>query len=279
MNHKVAPPREHEERFAFGENWAAFLGTVTEEHIERSCRALSHLLGSANLSGKRFLDIGCGSGLSSLAARRLGATVLSFDFDVHSVAASRSLKQQFAGNDESWRIEQGSVLDKTYLSSLGDWDVVYSWGVLHHTGSMWRAVENAAKLVAPEGRFALALYNDQGYISDRWRRTKRNYVSHRWMRPFLLSASFIQIWGWPLLLDMKHLHPTRSWREYGRERGMSAWHDLVDWVGGYPFEVAKPEEVFDFCRTRGFTLERLITRQGRGCNEFCFRRGPLPKHA
>ena len=279
MSHKPSPVSELEARFAFGRNWSAFLTSVNEAHIEKSCQAIRDLVGLADLRGKRFLDIGCGSGLSSLAALRLGAEVFSFDFDTDSVLASRTLKQRFSGMDSRWRIEQGSVLDERFLSGLGSWDVVYSWGVLHHTGSMWQAVENAARLVAPEGRFALALYNDQGYISDRWRRIKRNYVSQRWMRPFLIAASFIQIWGWPLLLDLKHLQPGRSWREYGRERGMSAWHDLVDWVGGYPFEVAKPEEVFDFCRARGFTLERLITRQGRGCNEFCFRSGPAPENA
>jgi 2-polyprenyl-3-methyl-5-hydroxy-6-metoxy-1,4-benzoquinol methylase len=259
-------------RFEFGKNWSAFLASVTEGRIQESCQGIERLLGSANLRGKRFLDIGCGSGLSSLAALRMGAEVLSFDFDEHSVMASRALKQRFAASDTRWRIERGSALDEGFLSGLGEWDVVYSWGVLHHTGSMWEAVENASKLVAGDGLFALALYNDQGRVSDWWRRIKRNYVTHRWMRPFLVSASFIPIWGWTMLLDMKNLRPGRSWREYGRERGMSAWHDLVDWVGGYPFEVAKPEEVFDFCRARGFSLEGLITRQGRGCNEFCFRR-------
>lgn len=278
MNEKNLHVPETEARFAFGKNWSAFLASVTEERIEKSCRAVGDLLGTSDLRGRRFLDIGCGSGLSSLAARRLGAEVLSFDFDADSVEASQALKQRFAAGDAQWRITQGSVLDAAFLNGLGRWDIAYSWGVLHHTGSMWQAIENAVGLVAPAGQFAVAVYNDQGYISDRWLWIKRNYVAHRWMRPFLVSASLVRIWGWTTLLDLKHLRPGHSWREYGRERGMSAWHDLIDWVGGYPFEVAKPEEVFDFCRARGFTLERLITRQGRGCNEFCFRRGPV-EHA
>ena len=57
------------------------------------------------------------------------------------------------------------------------------------------------------------------------------------------------------------------------ERGMNRWRDVVDWVGGFPFEVASPERVFDFYRARGFELERLITcRGGHGCNSFVFRR-------
>jgi len=272
MRHRTFRNPESEARFAFGANWSAYLASVTEERIGTSCQAIARLLGSDDLHGKRFLDIGCGSGLSSLAALRLGAEVLSFDYDNDSGMASRELKQRFASADGRWRIEQGSALDEQYLSKLGLWDVVYSWGVLHHTGSMWEALDNASKLVAEDGQLAIALYNDQGSVSDRWKSIKRNYVAHRWMRPFLVAASFVWTWGWTMLLDLKDLRPGRSWREYGRERGMSAWHDLVDWVGGYPFEVAKPEEVFDFCRARGFTLERLITRQGRGCNEFCFRR-------
>jgi hypothetical protein len=52
---------------------------------------------------------------------------------------------------------------------------------------------------------------------------------------------------------------------------MSRWHDLIDWVGGYPFEVASPEQIFDFCRERGLSLKRLKTcGGGSGCNQFVF---------
>jgi 2-polyprenyl-6-hydroxyphenyl methylase/3-demethylubiquinone-9 3-methyltransferase len=57
------------------------------------------------------------------------------------------------------------------------------------------------------------------------------------------------------------------------KRGMSYWHDLVDWIGGYPFEVATPEAIFDFYMARNFELIALKTCGGRcGCNEFVFRR-------
>jgi 2-polyprenyl-6-hydroxyphenyl methylase/3-demethylubiquinone-9 3-methyltransferase len=208
--------------------------------------------------------------LSSLVARRLGAEVLSFDYDLQSVATTRALKDRFSPNDDGWRIEQGSVLDQDYLSRLGNWDIVYSWGVLHHTGSMWQAINNVTELVPPNGRLVLALYNDQRRISELWRHIKRAYVTRPWMRPFLIAVSFVLTWGWTMLVDLTQMRPGHSWREYGRERGMSAWHDLIDWVGGYPFEVATPGAVFEFCRERGFSLDRLITRQGLGCNEFMF---------
>jgi 2-polyprenyl-6-hydroxyphenyl methylase/3-demethylubiquinone-9 3-methyltransferase len=54
---------------------------------------------------------------------------------------------------------------------------------------------------------------------------------------------------------------------------MSMWPDVVDWVGGYPFEVAKPEQIFDFYRDRAFEPTRLTTCRGTsGCNQFVFRR-------
>lgn len=64
----------------------------------------------------------------------------------------------------------------------------------------------------------------------------------------------------------------KTWNTYGKNnRGMSAWRDIVDWAGGYPFEVAKPEEVFDFFQAKGFSLKKLKTcAGGLGCNEFVF---------
>ena len=266
-------------RFEFGRNWSAFLATVSEARIAQARQSFMDLLRIESLAGMSFLDVGCGSGLASLVARRLGAEVMSFDYDAQSVACTHALKDRFAPDDSAWNIEQGSILDADYLKRLGRWDVVYSWGVLHHTGSMWQAIENATNLVAPDGRLVLALYNDQGDISMYWRGIKRAYVTRPWMRPFLVAFAFICTWGWRMLVDLKRLQPGRTWREYGRLRGMSAWHDLVDWTGGYPFEVATPGAIFEFCRQRGFTLDKLVTRHGLGCNEFVFVRTERPTAA
>src|SRR3954471_7639318 len=120
-------------RFGFGQNWMRYLSSVDEKRIAQAEHSLVDWLG--DLHGLRFLDIGCGSGLFSLAARNLGAEVLSFDYDRQSVACAEELRRVYRPGDAGWRIEQGSVLDRAYLASLGAWDVVYSWGVLHHTGS------------------------------------------------------------------------------------------------------------------------------------------------
>lgn len=260
------------ERFAFGENWKRFLSVLDESRIERAEDSLRRMLEVSDLSGKTFLDIGCGSGLFSLAARRLGARVHCFDYDRQSVACASELRQRYFPQDPNWRIEEGSALDPDYLGGLGTFDVVYSWGVLHHTGAMWQALDNAAGRVAPGGKLFIAIYNDQGKISDRWRAIKRTYNRLPQGLRFLVTIpALVHLYWRRIVKDLLRGRPLESWRNEGKERGMSPWWDLIDWVGGYPFEVAKPEAILDFYLRRGFSLVRLITCGGSlGCNEFVF---------
>lgn len=260
------------QRFEFGKNWTWFLATLTDARIEQAVRSLQDMLEGTDLKGARFLDIGSGSGLFSLAARRLGARVHSLDYDPHSVACTRELRRRYFPNDPEWVVESGSALDEAYIRSLGRFEVVYSWGVLHHTGKMWAALANAAIPVADGGRLFIAIYNDQGTPSRRWTKVKRAY--NRLPKPLrflVVWPSFWVLYWRPLTKDFLRLRPFQTIRDYGKERGMSLWRDLIDWVGGLPFEVAKPEEIFDFYRARGFTLTRLRTCAGTlGCNEFVF---------
>src|SRR5687767_4969194 len=147
-------------RFEFGKNWTRFLELLDDSRIAQAEASLRQMLDVPTLAGRSFLDIGSGSGLFSLAARRLGARVYSFDYDVHSVNCTAELKRRFFPDDDQWTVAQGSALDTDYLSRLGTFDVVYSWGVLHHTGDMWQALANADALVKPGGHLAIALYND-----------------------------------------------------------------------------------------------------------------------
>ena len=265
------------ERFGFGENWRRFLAVVDEPRIEQATRALREWLLVDDLRGRRFLDAGCGSGLFSLAARRLGADVVSFDYDPASCACTRELRARFGGGDSGWTIDEGSVLDDDFLETLGTFDVVYSWGVLHHTGAMWRAIELVAARVGPGGGLFLALYNDQGGTSRRWLRVKRAYNAlPRALRFLVLWPSFAVLWGKTFAAETLRGEPGKSWREYARAgRGMSPWRDVVDWVGGLPFEVARPDRVVEHLRERGFAPVRTETvGSGLGCNEFLFRRHP-----
>lgn len=270
-------PGHDDRRFAFGKNWQQFLRCLTEERIEAAVRSVQALLHRESLAGLTFLDVGCGSGLFSLAARRLGATVRSFDYDADSVICCQELKRRFFPDDPAWIIERGSALDEAYLQSLGAFDIVYSWGVLHHTGRMWDAIAVICRNVSPNGQLALSLYNDQGGASRRWRFIKRTYNSVPGWLKFLIVLA-VGLWtetrqALIRLIRLQNPLPFREWSRRREERGMSFWHDLVDWVGGYPFEVARPEEVFRFLRDRGFTLSELATQGcGYGCNEYVFLR-------
>lgn len=266
--------RSSSERFSFGKNWSRFLAVLNEERIDEAEKSLKKMLHVEHLRGKSFLDIGSGSGLFSLAAARLGAEKIhSFDYDADSVACTRTLKQKIFP-DASWSIEQGSALDREYLKKLGKFDVVYSWGVLHHTGAMWDALENTVPLIADNGQLFIAIYNDQGVISKIWRQIKKIYnMLPQWTRPlyaFLVWAPFEML---SMLQQMLSRHlPWHHWNEYKKKRGMSIVHDIVDWVGGYPFETATPEQIFRFYRDRRFSLEELTVKRGMGCNEFVFRK-------
>ena len=262
-----------EPRFAFGKNWARFLAVLNDERIAEAERSLREMLEVADLSGRRFLDIGSGSGLFSLAAMRLGARVHSFDYDPDSVACTRELKRRYFPGDEGWTVERGSALDEEYLRGLGQFDVVYSWGVLHHTGDMWAALANAALPVAPGGTLFISIYNDQGLPSRFWTAVKRTYNRlPRGLRGPFAGAILVPREAARLAYRLGTFQLggyIRSWTEYQRSRGMSRWHDNLDWIGGYPFEVARPEAIFHFFRSRGFVLQRLKTCGGlHGCNEF-----------
>jgi 2-polyprenyl-6-hydroxyphenyl methylase/3-demethylubiquinone-9 3-methyltransferase len=260
-------------RFEFGKNWQRFLDSLTEERIVAAGNSLLNALRVQDLRGKSFLDIGSGSGLFSLAARRLGATVVSFDYDPDSVACGVYLKQRYFPGDNHWSVSRGSVLDEGFVRGLGSFDIVYSWGVLHHTGDLWTALANVAIPVRPGGHLFIAVYNDEGPASRRWQRLKKTYnETSKPVRGLLLSVSFAQLYWRRMLKDLLLLRPGHTFRTHRSGRGMSLWHDLVDWVGGYPFEVAKPEEIFNFYRERGFYLENLTTCNNLGCNEFVFRR-------
>ena len=269
----VVNPSNEETRFGFGKNWTRFLICLDEERIQEAENSLKSMLQVENLAGQSFLDIGCGSGLFSLAAMRLGARrVHSLDYDPQSVACAHELKRRYFPEAGHWTVEQGNVLDAQYLSRLGKYDVVYAWGVLHHTGNMWQALENVLLPVASDGRLFVAIYNDQGARSRVWMRIKKAYNRNVFWRAAIVSF-FAVYYGVRLPIhDLVRLkNPVARYREYRKARGMSYLTDLLDWLGGYPFEVAKREAVIEFFRQRNFALSKLSSAgDGTGNNEFVF---------
>lgn len=268
--------------FAFGKNWKVFVRDFLDDgRIAEAEKSLSVFLGLKDMSGKSFLDIGCGSGLFSLAARRLGASrIVSFDVDADSVECCRFLKER-EGNPAEWTVTHGSVLDPAFLNSLGRFDIVYSWGVLHHTGRMWQAIENAGGLVADSGLFYIAIYNraegwrihPDGRIgpSTFWESEKRLYCGAS--KPFQRFMCIAAMSGMFAAYALTFNNPFRKIREHAKLRGMAWSVDIADWLGGFPYEYATAVEVSSFCGKRlGFRLERLISNDGLLNNEFLFRR-------
>jgi 2-polyprenyl-3-methyl-5-hydroxy-6-metoxy-1,4-benzoquinol methylase len=264
---------DRELRFGFGENWSRFVALVDDERIEAAERDLQQMLGREDLKDLRFLDAGSGSGLASLAARRLGAEVVSFDLDPASVATTAHLRRTHYGDaDQGWIVCSGSVLDAAFLASLGQFDVVHSWGVLHHTGAMWEACEKISSCVAPGGTLFIAIYNDQGAWSGRWKRIKRLYCSGTAGRLLVTGICAPSMYFRRFIADLVWLRNPMTRLRRSKGRGMSSWHDMLDWLGGYPFEVAKPEQIFEFYQQRGFSLARMKTVGGSmGCNSYVFR--------
>ncbi len=259
-------------RFGFGKNWGKFLSTLDEQRIDEAKKSLADWLGEDDLTGKTFLDIGSGSGLFSLAARMMGAKVKSFDYDTDSVECTRTLKDRYYKDDADWDVEQGDALDEEYLSKYGKVDIVYSWGVLHHTGNMYKALKNAGNHVLDGGKLFIAIYNDQGFLSKFWIFEKKIYNSvFLPIKLLIVMVFFVLLWTLRFIKDILRLKPLKSWFDYKKKRGMSPWHDAVDWCGGFPFEVAKPEEIIDFYLKRGFELVKLKTcGGGNACNQFVF---------
>ncbi len=249
--------------FSFGENWLKYIEDVDERKLEEAKKSLCRLLGRESLEGKAFIDVGCGSGIFSLAAIEMKASrVISTDIDPKSVQACRAVKQR--NNVQPWLIWEGSILDKQFNESLGKADIVYSWGVLHHTGSMWKAIDNAAGLVEDKGFFLLAIYN-RHYTSPLWRKFKELYnrVGRFPQRLMLWSILLPRI----VVRLIKLKHPLRE------RRGMSVYYDAIDWAGGLPYEYASFNEVVSFVEGRGFSLVKGMKTKSTGCNQFVFKKG------
>ena len=261
-----------EKRFEFGNNWQSFLSVLDEERIRYAQNSFCDFFGKKDLTGMSFLDIGSGSGLSSLVARRLGAKVHSFDYDATSVACAKELKTNYFKKDPLWRIEKGSVLDRKYIEELGQFDICHAYGVLQHTGNLWQALYNAQLAVSEGGLLFIAIYNDQGIISSCWRLVKKAYCSGKFSKVILTIIFYLFFFCGGLLIDIGHFaNPLKRYKDHKKMRGMSLIHDWKDWLGGYPFEPASPAKLISFVKNLGYKLNNFKSAPiGFGNNQYLF---------
>lgn len=264
-----------EKRFEFGKNWHDFIQkNFDTEKVEISKRHILDFMQRKDLAGLSVLDIGCGSGLHSIAMLDAGAArVHGFDYDPSSIKATQFIQEQ-VGRPANWTAEQGSVLDDAYVASLPMSDLVYSWGVLHHTGDVWHAIRNAASRVKPNGGlFYIALYAADVQINptpEFWLDVKRRYVAGSWLHRRMMDAWYI--WRFEL-----HYNPLKLPRflakmaTYKKNRGMNVMTDIRDWLGGWPMEFVYDKEAIAFVENLGFKLDKIAT--GHANTEFLFVRG------
>jgi 2-polyprenyl-3-methyl-5-hydroxy-6-metoxy-1,4-benzoquinol methylase len=262
--------RAAETHFEFGQNWSDYASRIEEDEIQQAIVGLKKIVPEEHIKGATFLDIGSGSGLHSLAAARLGAKeITSIDIDADSVATTKRVLARYGVEA---RVERMSVFE---TGSLGQFDIVYSWGVLHHTGDMWAAVRNAANHVRPGGLFAIALYQKTP-MCEAWKVEKKLYTA----APNFVRATARAIFcaGFVTSITLRGQNPVRYIRDYKQQRGMSFTHDVHDWMGGYPYESSTPKETVDFVEGLGFKrvhntdLNPKTGFFGTGCAEYLFRR-------
>lgn len=275
MKHDLTSQETH---FAFGRNWASYAEGITQNEVDAAEAGLSRLLGGARLDGRRFLDIGCGSGLHSLAALRLGASeVVATDIDPDSVATTRAVLERHAGG--GWRTKEISVFDLS-PETYGRFDVVYAWGVLHHTGDMVRAIRQASSLVAENGEFVFALYR-RIWMDEFWRREKRWYAYASPRAQARARAVYVALFRLGLRLTGRRFADYVA--GYRSNRGMDYDHDVHDWMGGWPYESILPVEVDAIMRPLGFEPVRVFAHKGgiggrhigffgSGCDEYVYRK-------
>lgn len=268
------PANYEDVRFGFGKNWLDYSKQINESRITEAMKSLERFFKPEECVGKTFLDIGCGSGLFSLAALKLGfEKVLAIDIDADSVQATTSLLSRYIPANR-WDCRKISVFDLE-PNLVGHFDVVYSWGVLHHTGDMKKAISLACHMVKPEGTIILALYR-KTLMCHFWKWEKRLYNNGPAWFPTTARIIYKALFLAGLLLRGKNIRQYLS--HYQKNRGMNWHHNVIDWLGGYPYESISPEELKQLANDLGFqVIQAFIQKQptgllGSGCDEFRLRK-------
>ncbi len=252
--------------FDFAKNWDAFSNQVLDERrVQIATQSLKKLLNQQTLDGCSFLDVGCGSGLFSIAASQMKANpVVGIDINPGCIDVSERNRTDLAPG-AMIRFAQVSALDTDALERLGYFDIVYAWGSLHHTGSMWESIRLVGQRVTLGGTYILAIYN-RHFTSPIWRQIKKLYNNVPRLIQKVMGFIFAGVIYWAKFA-VTGRNPLQ------KERGMDFWYDVIDWIGGYPYEYATPEALQAFVVGQGFRLVLFIPANvPTGCNEFVFER-------
>ena len=262
----------HGRAFDFGENWKRFSDNALDsERFRQAQEHFADLTTGLPLAGSKFLDIGFGQGLSLLAAAQAGADVCGLDINPKCSDVLFENARRFGCTPVRARIAVGSILDQESIDRVRAWapegfDIVHSWGVLHHTGAIWTAIDRACSLVRPGGHLVLAIYN-RHWSSPAWTAVKRAYVGSPALLQTAMTVAFV-----PVIYVAKLLATRRN--PLRKQRGMDFYYDVVDWIGGYPYEYASRSQVERFVRGRRFVPKRFVAAGVPiGCNEFVFLKG------
>ena len=270
VNKEAASRSGEQIDFSFGKNWLAYVSGLEERHIVAAHRSFVESTGLTSLAGYSFLDAGCGNGLSSLVAFRLNAEkVVSFDIDPSSVACTEQLRSRFARDTGRWEVQTHSLLDPDLRLKVAPANIVCCWGVAHHTGSMWEAIDHVAGCVAENGMLLLAIYNRTKH-SGTWLTIKRLYNrAPAPIRRLLLLGFHARTFA---SLTLHGRNPHRFLQQYVKNRGMSYFRDVEDWLGGLPYEYASVDEIRSFLAPKGFHVVRVNHAASHGCNELVFQK-------
>lgn len=249
--------------FDFGQNWQDYSTQFLDEtRLQNAVESLKKILGRGDLCGLTFLDVGCGTGLFSIAASLLGAKkVVGVDVNPKCVAVSTQNAKRFTHPNSSLHFAVVSALDQTAMLSLGHFDIVYAWGSLHHSGHMVEAIRNTSHCVAAKGIFVVAIYN-KDVTSPVWWWIKKIYNRLPSFLKVVANYFFVPV------IYLAKLLVTRK-NPLNKERGMSFYIDVVDWIGGYPYEYASCAEMEAMMSALDFHVVKTVPATTPiGCNEF-----------
>jgi 2-polyprenyl-3-methyl-5-hydroxy-6-metoxy-1,4-benzoquinol methylase len=231
--------------FSFGFNWIDYAkNRLNEAIISQHLSDLAQIYNEIDNRGA-LLDLGSGSGLSSLCFLRLGFnSVTSVDLDPYSIEAGEATMERFGEPYRGrWNTHQANILDPLFVAANSNkYDVVYSWGVLHHTGDMWQAIRNAASLVANKGIFHITLYRSGGMYTQHLRMKFAFLMSDREGKKRIL-------FDYLNLIEKTVNHSVFLPKDH---RGMNHFNDALDWLGGVPYEVADPDVLQSYLFSLGF---------------------------